>query len=59
MPELALLLIPALRVSSRMDNIVRYVLKAMPCFLYLFIITVRLAFYCAKVFGLFWGNGNG
>lgn len=48
-----------LRVSSRIDNIASYVLKAMPCSLYIFIITVRLAFYCAKVFGLFWENWLG
>ena len=42
--ELALLFFPALRVSSRIDNIASYVLKAMPGLLYIFIITVRLAF---------------
>lgn len=54
-----LLFFPALRVSSRIDNIASYVLKAMPCLLYIFIITMRLAIYCAKVSGLFWGNWLG
>lgn len=55
-----LLLFPALRVSSRIDNIASYVLKAMRCLLYIFIITVHLAFYCNELFrhGMVWSASD-